>query len=133
MGWTNLKQGGSLVMDVDGAWFVTLGSSNGTAGEDLRVLVGQFTTDGVITGKLNLQVFSEGVAADDFMDDVYSVVDSRVRCRKCSVVASLDVPVEQDLQGARASYRAWSNGGYRTSCSGSGVVNRLVCSVDLSR
>jgi hypothetical protein len=67
------EAGGSLVMDIDGAWFVTLGSSNGTAGDDLRVLVGQFTTDGVISGQLNLQVFSEGVAADDFLDDVYSV------------------------------------------------------------
>ena len=67
------ESGGNLVMDVDGAWFVTLGSSNGTAGEDLRVLVGQFTTDGLISGMLNLQVFSEGVASDDFMDDVYSI------------------------------------------------------------
>lgn len=67
------ESGGSLVMDVDGAWFVTLGSSNGTAGDDLRVLVGQFTTDGLITGVLNLQVFSEGVSSDDFMEDVFSV------------------------------------------------------------
>lgn len=67
------EAGGDLVMDVDGAWFVTLGSSNGTAGEDLRVLVGQFTTDGVISGYLNLQVFSMGVASDEFMDDVYSI------------------------------------------------------------
>jgi len=67
------EAGNDLVMDIDGAWFVTLGSSNGTAGEDLRVLVGQFTTDGVISGKLNLQVFSEGVASSDFMDDVYSI------------------------------------------------------------
>lgn len=67
------EAGGDLVMDVDGAWFVTSGSSNGIAGEDLRVLVGQFTTDGVINGYLNLQVFSEGVASDDFMDDVYSI------------------------------------------------------------
>ncbi len=67
------EAGGDLVMDIDGAWFVTLGSSNGTAGEDLRVLVGQFTTDGVISGYLNLQVFSNGVASAEFMDDVYSI------------------------------------------------------------
>lgn len=67
------EAGDDLVMDIDGAWFVTLGSSNGTAGEDLRVLVGQFTTDGVISGYLNLQVFSNGVASDEFMDDVYSI------------------------------------------------------------
>ena len=67
------ESGGDLVMDIDGAWFVTMGSSNGIAGEDLRVLVGQFTTDGVISGTLNLQVFSEGVASDDFMDDIYAI------------------------------------------------------------
>ena len=67
------EAGGDLVMNIDGAWFVTLGSSNGTAGDDLRVLVGQFTTDGVISGYLNLQVFSEGVASDEFMDDVHTI------------------------------------------------------------
>lgn len=68
------EAGDDLIMDIDGAWFVTLGSSNGTAGEDLRVLVGQFTTDGIISGYLNLQVFSEGVASEEFMDDVYTIL-----------------------------------------------------------
>lgn len=68
------EAGGNLVMDIDGAWFVTLGSSNGTAGENLRVLVGQFTTDGVMSGVLNLQVFPEGVASPEFMDDVHSIL-----------------------------------------------------------
>lgn len=102
------EAGGSLVMDVDGAWFVTLGSSNGTAGDDLRVLVGQFTSDGVISGKLNLQVFSEGVAADDFMDDVYSVV-----------IPDFDAgSLSSTHQNVPASSTGWgvfalSNGGYR--------------------
>ena len=69
----DFESGNDLVMDVDGAWFVTFGSSNGTAGEDLKVLVGQFTTDGVISGQLNVQVFSEGVASNDFMEDVYAI------------------------------------------------------------
>lgn len=68
------EAGGNLVMDVDGAWFVTLGSTNGTPDDDLRVLVGQFTTDGIISGYLNLQVFSQGVASSEFMDDVYSIL-----------------------------------------------------------
>lgn len=68
------EAGGDLLMDIDGAWFVTLGSSNGTAGEDLRVLVGQFTTDGIISGYLNLQVFSEGVSSEEFMDDVHTIL-----------------------------------------------------------
>lgn len=67
------ESGGNLVMDIDGAWYVTAGSANGLAGEDLRVLVGQFTTDGVISGVLNLQVFPEGVASEDFMDDVNAI------------------------------------------------------------
>jgi len=109
--------GGSLVMDVDGAWFVTLGSSNGTAGEDLRVLVGQFTTDGIITGKLNLQVFSEGVAADDFMDDIYSIAIPEF---DAGVVSSLDV-VEQDLH-IQWRLTELENGGFGHHV-GSGVVS----------
>lgn len=68
------EAGNDLMMDIDGAWFVTLGSSNGTAGDDLRVLVGQFTTDGTISGYLNLQVFSEGVSSTEFMDDVHTIL-----------------------------------------------------------
>lgn len=86
------EAGEDLVMDVDGAWFVTLGSSNGTAGEDLRVLVGQFTTDGVITGYLNLQVFSEGVASNEFMDDVYSITIPEFDATGLSVVVEDENP-----------------------------------------
>ena len=53
---SDFEEGNDLVMDVDGAWFVTLGSTNGTAGEDLRVLVGQFTTDGTFQAQVHLQV-----------------------------------------------------------------------------
>ena len=70
----DFEEGNDLVMDEDGAWFVTLGSTNGTAGENLKVMVGQFTTDGVISGQLNVQVFSEGVSSADFMDDIYSIL-----------------------------------------------------------
>lgn len=91
--WVNdFEDGENLVMDVDGAWFVTLGSSNGTAGEDLKVLVGQFTTDGVISGYLNLQVFSEGVSSDDFMDDVYSIVVPEFDAGGLSSIAPDETP-----------------------------------------
>ena len=82
--------GGNLVMDIDGAWFVTLGSSNGAAGDDLRVLVGQFTTDGVVSGVLNLQVFPEGVASPDFMDDVHSILIPEFDAGAVSGIASQD-------------------------------------------
>lgn len=88
------EAGGNLVMDVDGAWFVTLGSSNGTAGDDLRVLVGQFTTDGIISGVLNLQVFSEGVASDEFMDDVHSIQIPEFDATGLSNVERVDDPLE---------------------------------------
>jgi len=67
------EEGGDLIMDADGAWYITLGSSNGIAGEDLQILVGQFTTDGTITGSLNFQIFTEGIPADTLMEDLYTV------------------------------------------------------------
>jgi len=70
------EAGGGFTIDtfIGGSWFLLPGqSSDAEAGADGRVLVGQFTTDGVVTGTLNLQVFSEGVSSDDFMDDVYAI------------------------------------------------------------
>ena len=43
-----------------GAWFLSPGSTNGIAGDDNRVLIGQFTTDGYLSGDLYVQVFPEG-------------------------------------------------------------------------
>ena len=43
-----------------GGWFVLNGATNGNAGDDLRVLLGQFTTDGVFSGQLYVQVFPNG-------------------------------------------------------------------------
>ena len=55
-GGNNLEIGG----EYGGGWFALNGASNGTAGEDLRVLLGQFTTDGVFSGQLYVQVFPQG-------------------------------------------------------------------------
>lgn len=101
------EAGGDLVMDVDGAWFVTLGSSNGTAGEDLRVLVGQFTTNGLITGYLNLQVFSEGVASEEFMDDVHTIQIPEFDATGLSSVEDFDEPLKwtmMELTDGRVSH-----------------------------
>ena len=57
------EAGGDIVMDdpVGGAWFVTNVYTNGIAGDDLEVLLGQFTTtDGDLSGTLNYQVFIHG-------------------------------------------------------------------------
>lgn len=89
----DFEAGGNVNMDVDGAWFVTLGSSNGLAGEDLKVLVGQFTTDGVLSGILNLQVFSEGSASEEFMDDVYSVLIPEFDATGLSLMSEQEIPL----------------------------------------
>ena len=40
-------------------------SENIVSGGDLRILVGQFTTDGELSGQLNFQMFNMGLATDD--------------------------------------------------------------------
>ncbi|MDA8605932.1 hypothetical protein N9L13_02760 [Flavobacteriales bacterium] len=44
-----------------GGWFVYPGYTNAIAGDDNRVLIGQFTTDGLMSGGMFVQVFPEGV------------------------------------------------------------------------
>ena len=57
------NQGIELRIDdaVGGAWFVTSSNLNGVPDADLRVLIAQFTTAGVISGTLPIQVFPNGV------------------------------------------------------------------------
>ena len=43
-----------------GGWFVYPGYTNAVAGDDNRVLIGQFTTDGLVSGGMFVQVFPEG-------------------------------------------------------------------------
>jgi hypothetical protein len=65
-------EGQSIIIDdlIGGAWFAlnTPGAPdvNAIAGDDLRVLVGQFTTDGTFSGVLYCQIFPNGVGADEF-------------------------------------------------------------------
>ncbi len=60
------EAGENIMIDgeVGGLWFTTFGTleqaPNAYAGEDLKVLVGQFTTDGILSGVLNIQVFLNG-------------------------------------------------------------------------
>jgi hypothetical protein len=62
----DFEAGGNLEMDsfFGGSWFTTNLTSNGVAGDDLKVLVAQLTTDGSLTGQLFVQVFPLGVGAD---------------------------------------------------------------------
>ncbi|MFZ8836060.1 MAG: hypothetical protein ACO2XQ_03360, partial [Flavobacteriales bacterium] len=50
----------SISTSSGGGWFLSPGSTNGIAGDDNRVLIGQFTTDGFLSGDLYVQIFPEG-------------------------------------------------------------------------
>jgi len=54
--------GGNLIMNdpVGGVWYILNGNSNGLPDEDGTVLLGQFTTDGELSGTINVQIFPEG-------------------------------------------------------------------------
>ena len=65
--------GGSIAIDdnVGGAWYALNGDANGVAGDDLKVLAGQFTTAGELGGQLYVQVFINGDGANEFRDTFY--------------------------------------------------------------
>ncbi len=67
--------GGSIVIDdaVGGAWYALNGDENGIAGPDLKVLAGQFTTDGDLEVSLYTQIFINGVGTNSVVvDSVYN-------------------------------------------------------------
>ena len=65
--------GGNIAIDdpIGGAWYALNGDANGVAGDDLKVLVGQFTTDGDLSGQLYTQVFINGDGANEFRDTFF--------------------------------------------------------------
>lgn len=67
----NFETGGDLTIDdpVGGAWFVLLGDANGYPDANGRVLLGQFTTDGVLSGNFQVQVFPGGDGGAQFLYD----------------------------------------------------------------
>jgi len=54
--------GSNIIMndEVGGVWYILNGDANGYPTEDGTVLIGQFTTDGELSGTINIQVFPEG-------------------------------------------------------------------------
>ncbi len=68
-GWlSNFEAGEDVVLndETGGALYVVNDpSENIVSGGDLRILVGQFTTDGELSGQLNFQMFNMGLATDD--------------------------------------------------------------------
>ena len=67
------QAGGNIAIDdaIGGAWYALNGDANGIAGSDLKVLAGQFTTTGEISGQLYVQVFINGDGSDEFRDTFY--------------------------------------------------------------
>ena len=65
--------GGNVAIDdlIGGAWYALNGDANGVAGDDLRVLIGQFTTTGELSGQIYCQVFINGDGMDEFRDTFY--------------------------------------------------------------
>ncbi len=61
--------GGDIILNSyygDG-WYVTPNYTNGIAGADKKVLVGQFTTEGVLSGVLYAQIFVNGNQANNLL------------------------------------------------------------------
>jgi hypothetical protein len=56
------ESGQDLLIDdaIGGGWFIFNGNSNGVAGDDEQVLLAQVTTDGMLSGSLYVQVFTNG-------------------------------------------------------------------------
>ena len=65
--------GGNIAIDdgIGGAWYALNGDANGVAGDDLKVLVGQLTTTGELSGQFYIQAFIEGVGSSEFRDTFY--------------------------------------------------------------
>ena len=65
--------GGNIVIDdgIGGAWYALNGDANGVAGDDLKILAGQFTTTGDVSGQLYVQVFIEGDGSTEFRDTFF--------------------------------------------------------------
>ena len=75
---TNFDPGGgaageNIAIDdlIGGAWYALNGDANGVAGDDLKVLIGQFTTTGELSGQVYCQVFINGDGMTEFRDTFY--------------------------------------------------------------
>ena len=64
---TEFEMGGDLLINdfFGGSWFTTNPNTAAVAGPDHRVLLGQFTTDGQMSGQMFIQVFPNGSGADE--------------------------------------------------------------------
>ncbi|MFT6409601.1 MAG: hypothetical protein ACJA15_000407, partial [Flavobacteriales bacterium] len=64
----SFEDGNSLSISdaIGGSWFALNGDVNGIVGDDLKVLLGQFTTDGDFSGNVYVQIFPNSVGSDEY-------------------------------------------------------------------
>ena len=74
--------GGNIEMDdvIGGAWYSLNGDLNGIAGDDMRVLVGQFTTDGTLVLQFYTQIFVNGLGMSEYRETFYYVSPDTKGC-----------------------------------------------------
>ena len=62
--------------DLGGVWYLLNGAANGVAGEDLKVLLGQFTTDGIMGGQMYVQFFENGDGVNGAFNKMIALQDA---------------------------------------------------------
>lgn len=102
----NFQSGGDIIMDspMGDSWFVTSNFNNGVAGDDHRVLVGQFTTTGILGGQLYVQIFDQGDQSVDQRVSLpfgYLTTDTEAPYF-VSFPADTNLPCDAELPGVEA-------------------------------
>ena len=119
--------GGNIAIDdgIGGAWFALNGDANGVAGDDLKVLVGQFTTTGELSGQMYIQVFIEGDGANEFRDTFY--FGSSAPVSGCTDATACNYNAEATLDDGLCEYPESTNVDCDGNClnddDGDGICN----------
>ena len=90
--------GASIVMNdvVGGIWFALTGDANGVAGDDLRVLIAQLTTDGDLSGDLYCQILEHGDGPNGTLSPTFSFVPPNACGCADSTACNYDAAAEYD-------------------------------------
>ena len=128
--------GSSFVIEgaVGGAWFtVNLGaeeSINAFAGDDFKVLIGQFTTTGTMTGCVNVQVFVNGIGDNDVETEIcFEACDFIFNASGCTDSTACNFDSAATCDDGSCAYTLDDCG----DCGGSGILgctNSTACNYD---
>ncbi|MDA0913236.1 MAG: hypothetical protein O3B11_05350, partial [Bacteroidetes bacterium] len=88
----NFESGSDLLIDDDlgGSWFIFNGNTNGVAGDDYKVLLGQVTTNGALSGSMYVQFFTHG----DPSNELRKLIDFQEACYGPEILAACIYPEE---------------------------------------